>query len=204
VDQDIHFNEVGLAVVGVFVIHGGISAAHAFEAVIKVDQHFVEGQIAGEHDPLCIDGIGSGDRPPLLHYQLHHIAHVFGRCDDGGNDEGLLHRLDLADIRQVGRIIDLQRFAVSEVNAINDVRVRGDDVEVEFAAQALLNNLHVKKPQKAAAEAETERDRRFRLITKRGIIESELIQALAEFFIIAGLHRINPGKHHRMNFLKSR
>ena len=61
-------------------------------------------------------------------------------------------------IRELRRIVDLDHLAVGQRHAIADAGRGGDQVDLEFALQALLDDLHVKQPEEAAAEAEAERD----------------------------------------------
>ena len=66
------------------------------------------------------------------------------------------------------------------VTTVLDRRRRGDEVEVELALEPLLDDLHVQQAQEAAAEAEAERDRRFRLEADRGVVEVQLLERVAQ------------------------
>jgi thiamine monophosphate synthase len=50
---------------------------------------------------------------------------------------------------------------------------------VELALEALAHYLHVQQAEEAAAEAEAERDRRLRLVDKRGVVELQLVERIA-------------------------
>ena len=63
---------------------------------------------------------------------------------------------------------------------------RGDEVDVEFALEALLRDLHVQQAEKAAAETESERHGIFRLVEKRRVIELQFAERVAQIFVIAG------------------
>ena len=56
----------------------------------------------------------------------------------------------------------------------------GDQVEVELALQPLLDDLHVQQAEEAAAEAEAERDRTFRLEEERRIVEPQFFERVAQ------------------------
>ena len=58
----------------------------------------------------------------------------------------------------VVRVVDAHHRAVGLVYLVDDARERGDEVEVKFALQPLLNDLHVQHSEEAAAEAEAQRD----------------------------------------------
>jgi hypothetical protein len=51
---------------------------------------------------------------------------------------------------------------------------RGDQVEVVFALQPLLDDLHVQHAEKAAAKAETERVGGLGLVEQRGVVQRQL------------------------------
>ncbi len=93
----------------------------------------------------------------------HDIADVIGRRDDRHLDVGLLGVLDVRGVGVVVRVVDAHHRAVGLVYLVDDARERGDEVEVKFALQPLLNDLHVQHAEEAAAEAEAQRDGRFRL-----------------------------------------
>ena len=63
-----------------------------------------------------------------------------------------------AGIGVVERGVDVELRAVGLGDLVDDVGRGGDEVEVIFPLQPLQDDLHVQKPQKAAAEAEAQRD----------------------------------------------
>ena len=54
--------------------------------------------------------------------------------------------------------------AVDQHDLVLDRRRRGDELEVELALQALLDDLHVEQAEEAAAEAEAQGDRALGLV----------------------------------------
>ncbi len=60
------------------------------------------------------------------------------------------------------------------------------------------------RAEEAAAEAEAQRLRHFRLILQRGIVELQFFQRIAQRFVLVGLHRKQSGEHLRLNFLEAR
>ena len=74
---------------------------------------------------------------------------------------GSLRLGNLCRVGIVERSVDLQLRAVGLGDLVDDVGRGRDEIEVIFALEPLEDNLHVQKPQKAAAEAEAERDRVF-------------------------------------------
>ena len=140
----------------------------------------------------------------LLVAQRHDGAKVVLRHENGGGDDRLADFLDLRQFRQLGRIFHLQHGAVAQDDFVDDGRRRGDQVLVELALQTLLDDLHVQQAEKAAAEAEAERLRDFRLVMQRGVVELELLQRLAQRVVLVGFDRIQPGEHLRLDLLEAR
>jgi len=66
------------------------------------------------------------------------------------------------------------------VDAIDDRWRGGDQVEVVFAAQPLLNDLEVQQAEEAAAEAEAQRGGAFGLEGEARIVEAQARDALAQ------------------------
>ena len=81
-------------------------------------------------------------------------------------------------------VINHEHRAVGFCDAVDDARQRRDEVEVELALEAFLNDLHMQHAEKAAPEAEAERDRRLRLERERGIVELELFERVAQVGVL--------------------
>ena len=104
---------------------------------------------------------------------------------------------------QLGRAVDLDHLAVGLRHAIQHARRGGDEVHVEFALEPLLHDLHVQQAEEAAAEAEAERHRRFRLEEERRVVEAQLLERFAQLGVLMALDRIQPGEHHRLELLEA-
>ena len=61
----------------------------------------------------------------------------------------------------------------------------------------------MEQSEEAAAEAEAKRLRDFRLVLKRRVVESQLLERLAEGVILVRFDRIKPGKDLRLDFLET-
>src|SRR5690606_3110141 len=92
------------------------------------------------------------------------------------------------------RVLDLEDLAVLHDDLVDDGGRRGDEVHVELTLEALLDDVHVKHPEEAAAETETERLRYFGLVAQRGIVELQLLERIAHRVELAGFDRIEPGE----------
>ena len=73
----------------------------------------------------------------------------------------------------------------------------GDKVEVKFALQPLLNDLHVQHAEEAAAEAEAQRHGGLGLKGQRGVVELQFFQRVAKIRVFAAVLGVNAAVDHR-------
>ena len=117
------------------------------------------------------------------------------------------HRL--FDLRHfVGRrkfrgAVHLDDVAGRRGDAVTHAGRGGDQVDAEFALQALLRDLHVQQAQKAAAETEAERHGIFRLVEKRRVVQLQFAQGVAQIFVVARQHRKQAREDHGLDRFKS-
>jgi len=103
----------------------------------------------------------------------------------------------------MGRVVDLQRLAVGGVHPVDDRGRRGDEVHLEFAFQAFLDDLHMQQAQEAAAEAEAQGLGGLGLEAEGGVVELELFQRGLEVLVIVGFRGIEAAEHHGLHFLEA-
>ena len=80
-------------------------------------------------------------------------------------------------------------FPLDGGHLIDDGGRRGDQVDAEFPLEALLDDLHVEQPEKAAAETEAERHRIFRFEGEGGVIQPQFFQGIPQGVVFAGIDR---------------
>ena len=97
----------------------------------------------------------------------------------------------------VAGVVHLLHGAVGEDDAVDDGRMRVDDVEVELAPQPLLHDLHVEKPEEAAPEAEAEGDGAFRMEGEGRVVQVELLKPLAHLLEVLGPDGVDAAEDHR-------
>ncbi|MCY1235649.1 hypothetical protein D9M72_482720 [compost metagenome] len=142
-------------------------------------------------------------RAAFLRAQRDHRADIFLRHIQVDRDDRLQDRFDLARIRHLRRVFHRDHGAVAHLDLVHHRRRGGDQVHVELALQALLHDLHVQQAEEAAAEAEAQRLRHFRLEHQRGIVQAQLFQRLAQGLVLVGLDRVQAGEHLRLDFLEA-
>ncbi len=140
----------------------------------------------------------------LLVAQGNDVAEVILGNKNGGRNDRFADFLDLAEVGQLGRILDLDHRTVTHHHLIHHGRRGGNEVLVKFPLQTLLNDFHVQQAEEAAAEAETQGLGNFRLVLEGGIIELELFQGLAQGIVLVGLDRIQARENLRLDFLEAR
>src|SRR5208283_2380391 len=139
---------------------------------------------AGEHDAADVEGFGVIDHAAFLGDQRHHVANVFVGTDDQGKDHGLFNSFDVVGGREKGRIVNLLDCAVGQDDVVNDARIGGNDVHAVFAPQAFLDDFQMEQPQKAATEAEAQRDGAFRLVNESRIVQLQFAEVDFEVFVV--------------------
>src|SRR5471030_783873 len=203
VDQHVDLDHVGGAVFLELVVHRRIAARGGFELVEEVQHDLAHRHFIDQLDLAAV----------VAHVQLHaaladaqrdHRADVFLRHVQVDGDDGLADFLDARRVRHARWIVHLQHGAVAHDHFVDDGRRRRDQVHVEFALQAFLHDFHVQQAEEAAAEAEAQRLRHFRLVHQRGVVELQFFQRIAQRVVLVGLDREQAGEHLRLDFLEAR
>ena len=128
----------------------------------------------------------------------HDIAHILVGGDDGDLHIGLLGMLDNSGVGIIVGVIHLYQGAVGLIHMVNNGGESGDQIQVELPLQALLDDLHMEHPQKAAAEAEAQSHGAFRLKGQGGIVELELFQGVPQVRILAAILGVDAAVDHRL------
>ena len=106
-------------------------------------------------------------------------------------------------VRHVGRVVQVDRRAVAHVQLVDHRRRRRDEVEVELAAQALLDDFEVEQAEEATAEAEAERGGGFHLVGEAGVVEAQAAHGGAQVFELRGVDREEAAEHDRLDFAEA-
>ncbi len=136
--------------------------------------------------------------------ELQDRAEILIRREDGRADPRLADLGDLHHIRQVSGVVEFDFLAVAQGDLVDDARRGRDEVEVELAREALLDDFQMQEPKEAAAEAEAERRRAFHLEGEARIVEAELAHRGAQFLEIRRIDREEPAEHHGLHRLEAR
>ena len=107
----------------------------------------------------------------VLDGELHDGTRVLRRADDLCLEVGLLNALDARSLGQILRAADIDHLAIGLVHVIVHRGARGNEVKIELALQALLDDLHMQQAQEAHAEAKAERHRGLGLPHQRRVVD---------------------------------
>src|SRR5687767_12267887 len=85
------------------------------------------------------------------------------------------------------------------MNPILHARYSGNEVQLVFALETLLDDLHVQEPEKSAAEPEAECGRCLGLIVQGRVVQLKLLERVAQRLVLLGICRVyareNEGSH---------
>ena len=150
-------------------------------------------------DSVGVDVLHIHKRSAPVLTKLHDVADVFLRRIDMRVGNGLLRRLDKRRVWIVGRVVDVFGRAVGAVYLIDNAGRGGDKFKHILALKALLNDLHMKQAEEAAAEAKAQSDRGLRLKGERGVVELQLFERVLKVAVLGAVKRINAAEHHRLS-----
>jgi len=146
------------------------------------------------------------DRTDLVGWQ-HEVDHhhrlfdaviaVAGQFTGGGDLDG--SRLDGAILLEL-----VGRQGSPEIDHVGHRRSGLHHIEVEFAFQALLADLHMQHAEESAAEAMAEGATAFGRPAERGIVERELLDRLTQLVIGRFTRGIQPAVDHRLHLPEPR
>jgi len=197
VDEHVELDELGGPVVAHLVVHRGVSPAERLEAVVEVEHDLAQGELPAELHPGRVHVVHSVIDAPAVLPELHDGPDVLGGGHDAGLDVGLLDPVDGGGIGEVGGILHHLHGAVGQVDVVLHGRDGGDEVEAELAFQPLLDDVHVEEAEEPAPESEAEGGGGLRFVMEAGIVQNQLLEGVAERFVLIGLRGVDPGEHHR-------
>src|SRR5829696_8785136 len=200
-EQDVELDEVGGSLARELVVERRVAARARLEPVEEVEHDLGERQVIAELDALGREERHVDVLAASLLAQLHDLAHVVLRAQDGRADVGLADLGDAGAVGHLGRRVDLDLLAVRQRDRVLDVRGRGEQLEVVLALEALAHDVHVQEAEEAAAKPEPERLARLGLVGQRVVVEGELLERVAKLGELIGVHREEPAEDHRLYLL---
>jgi hypothetical protein len=203
VEQDIEFCQFARFVARLVVIERRVTPGDTFEFIVKVEHDFGQRHLEIDfYTILCNENL-IFQRAPFVNTQLHDGAQVIGLCNDLSHNVRLLNDVDHRRFGEPRRVMHVNDFAFARMDFIRDVRHRRDDIHIELAVKALLDNLHMQQPEETAPEAEPECQRRFGFIGQRRVVELQFLERCPQILVLIALDRIESGENHRLHILET-
>ena len=202
VNQHIHTHHVGSLEALEVVVQRRIAAGGRLQSVEEVEHHFRHRDFIGQRNLIAVvDHVGL--YAAFFDTQGDDVAQKLLRQQHVTLRDWLAQLLNIVQRRQLRRAVDVDNLFRGGFDFIDYRRRRGDQIQIVFTLQALLDDLHMQKTQEAAAETEAQRRRAFRLIEQRSIVEAQFAQRVAEVFIIIGADREQAGIDLRFHLFKA-
>src|SRR6056297_2356066 len=123
---------------------------------------------------------------------------------DRSDDKGLFNLLNHLDVRKHISAFNVQDLALDRRHPVNNRGGCGNQLNIEFALQSFLNNLHVEKTKKTTTKAKPQSKGVFRFKGKGGIIQTQFFQGVAQGIVLTTVNGIKTRKYHRFNHLVAR
>ncbi len=141
--QHVELDQIAFPIPRQVIVERRVAARSRFQAIIKIQHDFVERQLVGQHHAIRGDVFKAFLLAALFFQQRQDSAQVFfGRQDRRANCR-LFNFVDAAGIGHLRRRIDFRHLAVGRGHYVTHARRRGDEIEIEFAFQTFLHDLHV-------------------------------------------------------------
>src|SRR5581483_5010538 len=202
-DQDVELHHRGIPISGEVVIERGVSAGDGFQAIIEIENHFIEWQFIVQHDARRADVLESFLLAALVFHKLEDSADIFFVGQNGGKDHRFLDFGDFTWFQPFRGIVDLDDFSVGLSDFVSHAGSGGDEFEAELAFEAFLDDLHVQEAEEAATESEAKGGGAFRLEEERGVVEAKLLEGFTEGGMLVGVHGVKAGEDHGLDFFKA-
>ena len=173
-DEHIELDEIGSPIAGEMVIERSVAARNAFEAIVEIENDFIQRHLVGEHDAGGREIFEIFLNAALLLAKGENAADGFIRGDDHGGENGLFDFDDGSGRRKFCGVVDFHHLAGGGGDAIFDAGRGGDEIDIEFALEAFLDDFHVQKAEKAAAKTEAESHGSLRIVEEGRVVELQL------------------------------
>ena len=202
VDQHVHLHQLVLLEAGDVVVHGAVAAGDALQLVEEVVDNLGQRQVVFENLAVVGEELLAFINPAPAVAQLHDVADAAGGRDDLRGHDGLADALDLAHVRQLGGVGDLDDLALAALaDAVDLVGHRGrglHDADPAFAFEPLLDDVHVQHAQEAAAEAAAQGLGVGGLVVVAGVVDVQTrdgVAQLVELRVAAGVEVAVDHRH---------
>src|SRR5713101_3084674 len=198
-DQHVELDQLALAEPDHLVVHRGVALRAGLQLVVEVVNDLAQRNLILEHDTVARPVLQLLEHAAPILTELHHRTDVSGRNDDRKLHERLGYGLDRGGGGKQSRVVDFDRVASLQLHAVLDGGCRRDELQLELALQAFLDDLEVEQTEESAAKPESQRGRVLRLVRKRAVVELQLLERLLQVGELVRVGGKQAREHHRLD-----
>ncbi len=198
-DENVEFDHRGGAMAGELIVQRGVAPGGRLQTIVEIEHDFVEGEFVAQDDAFAADVFEFLLFAAFFFEESQDFADVLFARDDGGIDDGLIDDLDRGGVGPAGRVFDENDFPAAEGDFIANTGGGGDEIDIEFAFEPLLDDFQMEESEKAAAEAEAEGDGVFGFKVEGRIVETEFFEGVAEEAVLGAFAGVETGEDHGFN-----
>ena len=196
VEQQVHLDQFAGLIALQLVVQGGIALGAGLQGVKEVVDDLADGHGVVQLHQVGVQILHVLKHAPAVLTHGHDVAHIVGGRDDGDLSIGLPGLQDGAGIGVVVGVVHPHHGAVRLGDLVDHGGEGGDQVQVEFPLQPLLDDLHVEHAQKAAAEPKAQGNGGLGFEGQGGVVELELIQGIPQIRIFGAVLGVDAAEDH--------
>ena len=145
IEENIHLNQLGRAILRDFIVKASITTGRGFELVKEVKDDFSKRDLIDDIDPIIIDIVHGHKVTALALSQLHHRSDKFLGYHNLRLNIRLLDGINLGRVRKLARIGHIKGGTIRHIDLIDNGRRRHDQINIKLTLQTLLNDIHVQQ-----------------------------------------------------------
>src|SRR5699024_3429843 len=123
-----------------------ITPSTALQPIIEVEYNLGRWQFVGYFNPLALHVVLVVVLYALFFTQLHYRTNIFRRRNNAGFNKWFINFIYFIWLRHIAGTVNLYLFLFSlrsHIHLIFYIRYRGNNIDIEFAIQPFLHNLHM-------------------------------------------------------------
>ena len=154
VEQQVHLHQVALLVVRQLVVQRSVTLGVCFQGIKEVIDDLVQRHLVVDLHQVGVQILHIHELSPAILAEGHDVAYELVGRDDGHVHKRLQRLGNAARVGVVVGVVHEDSGTVGLDDLIDDAGQGGDQIQVKFSLQTLLDDLHVEHPQEAHAEPE--------------------------------------------------
>ena len=162
--QNIQFHKLTSLITTKFVIQRRISSGTRFQGIKEIVNNLIQWKLIFQKSSCLFHIFHAKILTTALLAKIHNGTDKFCSYHNLSIHDWLFHIFDLRWIWKIGRICQINHFAVCLVYFVNNAWSCSNKIQVIFTFQTFLNDFQMKQSKKSAAETKSKSNRCLRLI----------------------------------------